>query len=59
VWVVTANPWSVSPREWHGTHCIGGLVGPRAGQDVFVKSRPPTGCLCVYEFWRADCVLIR
>jgi hypothetical protein len=31
------------PRERPGTHCIGSWVGPRAGLDGCVKSRPPPG----------------
>ena len=31
------------PRKRPGTHCTGGWVGPRAGLDRCVKSRPPTG----------------
>ena len=31
------------PREWPGTHCIGGWVCPRVGQDGYRKSFPPTG----------------
>jgi hypothetical protein len=34
-------PAALYPRERAGTHCIGGWVGPRAGIDRFVKSRPP------------------
>ena len=29
-WVVDATPWPFDSRERPGTHCIGGLVGPRA-----------------------------
>jgi len=28
------------PRERLGTHCVGGWVGPRAGLDGCIKSRP-------------------
>ena len=31
------------PREWVGTHCIGGSVGPRADLNGCGKSRPPPG----------------
>jgi len=31
------------PPERPDTHCIGGWVGPRAGLDRCIKSRPPTG----------------
>jgi hypothetical protein len=40
-WVVNATPRPLYPREPSGTHCIGGWVGPRAGQDGCRKSRPP------------------
>jgi len=36
-WVVNARPRPLHPQERPGTHCIGGLVGPSAGQDG-----PPT-----------------
>jgi hypothetical protein len=39
-WVVNAMPWSLYPWDRPGTHCIGGLVGPRAGLDGCGKSRP-------------------
>jgi len=42
-WVVKATPRSLYPRERTGTHCTGGLVGPRAGLDKYGKSRPPPG----------------
>ena len=32
-WAVSATPRPFNPRERLGTHCIGGLVGPRAGLD--------------------------
>jgi len=32
-WVVNATSRPLYPRERPGTHCIGGLVGPRAGLD--------------------------
>ena len=38
--VVNATSRSLYPRERHGTHCIGGWVGPRAGLDECGKSRP-------------------
>ena len=31
------------PREWPGTHCIGGWVCPRVGRDGLWKSCPSTG----------------
>jgi hypothetical protein len=37
------TPAAFYPRERPGTHCTGGLVGPRAGLDVCEKPRPPTG----------------
>jgi hypothetical protein len=39
MWVVNATPLPLYPREWPGTHCIGGWVGPRAGLDGCGKSR--------------------
>jgi len=33
-------PAAFSPRKGHGTHCIGGWVGPSAGLDGYEKSRP-------------------
>ena len=39
VWVVNATPRSLYSREWPGTHCAGGWVGPRAGVDGCGKSR--------------------
>jgi len=33
-WVVNATPRPLYPRKRPGTHCIGGWVGPRAGQDM-------------------------
>jgi hypothetical protein len=36
----TPRPVRFTPRERPGTHCIGGLVGPRAGLDGCGKSRP-------------------
>jgi hypothetical protein len=41
--VVIITPRSLYPRERPGTHCTGGWVGPRAGQDVCEKSRSPQG----------------
>ena len=32
---------ALPPGKKSGTHCIGGLVGPRAGLDGCEKSRPP------------------
>ena len=42
-WVVNATPRPLYPRERHGTHCIGGWVGPRAILDGCGKSRPLPG----------------
>jgi hypothetical protein len=42
-WVVNATPQPLYPRERPGTHCTGGWVGPRAGQDGCGKSRPAPG----------------
>ena len=36
-------PVAFYPRERPSTLCIGGWVGPKAGLDRCVKSRPPTG----------------
>jgi hypothetical protein len=36
-------PAALYPRKGPGTHCTGGLVGPRAGLDRSGKSRPPPG----------------
>jgi hypothetical protein len=33
-------PAALPPGKRHGTHCIGGWVGPRAGLDGCGKSRP-------------------
>jgi hypothetical protein len=38
--VVSITPRALYPWERPGTHCTGGWVGPRAGLDVFEKSRP-------------------
>jgi hypothetical protein len=38
--VVSTTPWPLYPRERPGTHCTGGWVGPRAGLDLYEKSRP-------------------
>jgi hypothetical protein len=38
--VVSTTPWPLYPRERPGTHCTGGLVGPRAGLDVCEKPQP-------------------
>jgi hypothetical protein len=32
-WVVNATPRPFYTQERHGTHCIGGWVGPKAGLD--------------------------
>jgi len=34
-------PTALYARERHGTHCIGGWLGRRAGLDGCVKSRHP------------------
>ena len=39
VWVISAKPWPLYPREFSCTHCIGGWIGPRAGLDRCGKSR--------------------
>jgi hypothetical protein len=41
--VVNATLQPLYPREMPGTHCIGGLVGPRADLDGLGKFRPPPG----------------
>jgi len=41
--VVNATPRPLCPLERPVTHCIGGWVGLRAGQDGCGKSRPPLG----------------
>ena len=33
-------PAALPPGKRHGTHCIGGWVGPRAGLKGYGKSRP-------------------
>jgi hypothetical protein len=33
-------PAAFYPRERPSTHCTGGWMGPRAGLDVWEKSRP-------------------
>ena len=43
VWVVSATPRPLYPRERPGTHCIGGWVGLRAGLDRCGKSHPQPG----------------
>jgi hypothetical protein len=40
-WVVNATPRPLYPREWPGTYCIGGWVGPRAGLDECENFAPP------------------
>ena len=42
-WVVNATPRPLYPGERHGTHCIGGWVGPRVGLDGMRKISPPPG----------------
>jgi hypothetical protein len=39
-WVVNATPRPLYPRERSATHCIGGVVGTRAGLEGCGKSRP-------------------
>jgi hypothetical protein len=39
VWSAS-RPGRLYPRERPGTHCTGGWVGPEAGLDRCVKSRP-------------------
>jgi hypothetical protein len=39
-WVVSTTPRPLYLRERPGTYYTGGWVGPRAGLDVFEKSRP-------------------
>jgi len=41
--VANATPRSLNPWERPSRHCTGGWVGPRAGVDSCVKSRPPPG----------------
>jgi hypothetical protein len=36
-------PAASPPGMNHGTHCIGGWVGPRAGLNGYEKSRLPPG----------------
>jgi hypothetical protein len=38
--VVSTTPRPLYPRERPGTHCKEGWLGPRAGLDVYEKSRP-------------------
>jgi hypothetical protein len=58
-WVVNATPRPLCPRERPGTHCIGGLVGPRAGLDKCGKYRLPPGWLgwksIKYNVGRSSC----
>jgi hypothetical protein len=42
-WTVNALRQLLYPREWPGTHCIGGCLDPRACMDGYAKSRPPSG----------------
>jgi hypothetical protein len=42
-WVVNATPLPLYPLEKHGTYCIGGWVGPKAGLDGCRKISPPLG----------------
>jgi hypothetical protein len=40
LWVVKATPRQPYPQERPGTHCVGGLVIPRASMEGCRKSRP-------------------
>jgi hypothetical protein len=40
-WVVSATPRALYYQERHGTHCIGGGVGPRSGVGGCEKTLPP------------------
>ena len=33
--MVNATPRPLYPREWPGTHCVRGWMGPRAGVEVY------------------------
>jgi len=37
-----------------GTHCIGGLVGPRAGLDALVEKKIPALPLPLIEPWSSS-----
>jgi hypothetical protein len=42
--VASATPRAALPLgERPVTHCVGGIVGPRAGLDRYGKFRPPAG----------------
>ena len=41
--VVNATPLSLYPREWPGTHCIGGWVGPQDRSGRVRNLLPPPG----------------
>jgi hypothetical protein len=43
VWVVNVTSRPLYPREWHGTHCIGGWVDSRTRPDGLRKFSPPPG----------------
>ena len=42
-WVVKATLRPLSSLERPSTHCVGVWVGPRAGLEMYGKSRPPLG----------------
>jgi hypothetical protein len=42
-WVVSAMPRPLYPQERPSTHCTGGQVGPRAGQEHVQKICSPPG----------------
>jgi len=39
-WVINVTPRPLYPREWIGTHCKDGWVGPSAGLDRCGIPRP-------------------
>jgi hypothetical protein len=41
--VVNATPRPLYPREWPGTHCTGGWVGPQGRSGRVLKISPPPG----------------
>ena len=45
---LTPRPGRFIPGK-NGTHCTGGVVGPRAGLDGFGKSRHPPEFFCVFS----------
>ena len=52
-WVVNAMSPPLYPWERRSTHCIVGWVGPRAGLDMYRKSRP-TGIRSLDSSARSD-----